>query len=201
VNKKQKKLMMIVLGVVAALLTALKLGPVLAGGSPVADPEKRKKLAAKKKAQGNKPPPKPSARRRGPPPRAPGPRSSGQPAPAAGVDWSLESVLIELSAAERQMVPYGAAGLRSPFGPAAFEVRREDAVHRMGTLTLEGIVRTGEGPAGGLAIIEGRVYAVGQEVADGVTVVTVEKGSVVLSDGETEIRLFLSGPGSNELFR
>jgi len=200
VKKKQKRVLMIVLGVVAVILCVVQLGPVFMGGSPVKDPSKLKKN--KKKKTGRKGKTKAKKAKSGPrkavgkaaPKRRPAParakvgRDAGPEDPSL---WPLESITIDLSATSRRDLVYSASALRDPFGPARFETeQRSSSLARM-ELTLQGVVRS-DGQR--LAIIENQVYAEGDQVADGVTLLQVGAAWVVLSDGKNEVRLRLTGP-------
>jgi len=194
VKKKQKKIMMIALGVVAAALCALKLGPILSG-APLRSP------GAKKKSGGSKP--KRSRRR-------PTRRSTRKKAASRQMDtedtsleeaqseWSLETVPVDLSAASHRPVLYEGSSLRNPFGPASFELAQQRNVLSRVTLRLQGVVRAGgkrsDGSSSRLAIIDDRVYREGDEVAPGVRLIQVDAASVLLADGKNQVRLTLSGP-------
>ncbi len=196
-RKKQKKVMMIGLGVLAAALCALKLGPILTG-APLVAPQKKKSTSGKKTTKGKskaktKRGSRSSGRARRPTTQrrttrtTPGRKTAGPHNEAE--EWPLESIPIDLSATERRALVYRAVRLRNPFSAAKFEVTREsDALVKM-KVNLQGIVRT----AGRrLAIIEGQVYAEGEKVAKGVTLVKIDATSVLLTDGKNETRLYLS---------
>ncbi|MFO7897800.1 MAG: hypothetical protein R6V58_01940 [Planctomycetota bacterium] len=196
-KKKQKKIVLIALAILAPILCALKLGPVFTGYSPVKNPENRKEAKSekggrskpsKKKRSGAKRAKKtrrPAAARRAPPAQ---PQGGPARSPTDIPDWPLEAIRIDLGAIGRQRLTYDGGGLRSPFAPAEFEVAQAPSkLKRMG-LRLQGIVRT---PDRQLAIIEDRVYTEGEHVAEGVRLERVERGAVVLTDGEDEVRLIL----------
>jgi len=200
VKKKQKRVMMIVLGVVAAGLCALKLGPILTG-APLVPPQQKKKsgTSQKKTARATgRSRTKRSSRSAGRARRTGSRRRTARrtsvatsSAPHDTVEeWPLELIPVDLSATGRRALAYHAEGLRNPFSPAKFEVARQsDALGRM-KVNLQGIVRT----AGRrLAIIEGRVYAEGEEVVEGVTLTRIDATSVLLTDGKNETRLSLNG--------
>lgn len=208
-KKKQKRALMILLGLVAVGLCAIKLGPIfLGGGSPVANPSKRKNSkgkSSKKRRSRKKALPSKGMSRKSGSKKSGARRTSGSRRAKAGRDGgpqdasefapeNLKSIAIDLSATRRRKLVYRARGLRDPFAAAAFETQREsDALARM-SLRLQGVVRLGDRR---LAIIENRVYAEGDEVAGGVTLVEVGETFVVLTDGRNRTRLALTAPTIN----
>ena len=108
---------------------------------------------------------------------------------------SLGDVTIDLSGVARRTLVYEAA--RNPFALSLFEQAPADDLLTKGRFRLQGVVLAGRaGPDGApvrLAIINDRVYAVGQKVAPGVRVAAVEETWVVLTNGKAEARLELSG--------
>ncbi len=208
-KKKQKRILMAVLGVAAVGLCAIQLGPILMGAPLVEQPKKsngdgkagqakgQNKSGGKKKGGA----PARGPKRKGPAAR-PAPVARNRPQPVADADplGSLESIRVDLTATARRSVPYDAAKIHNPFGTARFERVRASSVLTADNFTLQGIVRTGgtgpNGPPKRLAIIDNRVYAVGQEVVKGVRVAAVDATSVVLAEGKARLRLHLNGNGN-----
>jgi len=91
----------------------------------------------------------------------------------------------------RRAAVYGGKGLRNPLGPAEFEMETKATTLARMKLKLQGIVCT---PGRRLAIVDGRVYAVGDELMEGIKLAAVEPQYVVLSDGKTQAKFFLSSP-------
>ncbi len=193
--------MMIVLGVVAALLCALKLGPILMG-APVSDPGKAKKkpagdaatATAKTPAQpapakraGSNPPARPPRGQPAAPPTKKAPDTpTSNPAPAP-----LSAVRIDFSAVQPRTFTFSWTELRDPFAPASFELVNPTDALAMSKLKLQGVVQSGNRR---LAIIGNRVYREGQEVIRGVRLLAVDGAGVLLSDGDHKIRLSLDAP-------
>ena len=200
---------MVVLGVVALGLCSLQLGPILLGGRLDDAPPKKPKhepgqsrVAGKRKNGGK-------AKRavsKGRPPRGrklarvrpPQPRNTGS-------NWDLESIVINLDATSRRTLVYSAATLRNPFAAPTFEKERAGTSLTKANFTLDGIVRARNtrpnAPPIHLAIIDGRVYAAGDELAKGIRVVAVDAASVVLAEGKSRARLSMAGSSVEDLRR
>jgi hypothetical protein len=203
VKKKQKQITMAVLGVAAVGLCALKLGPIIMGKSLVEQPPPSKKSKANKarpparKKRSRRPPKRRSAPRRRAAPRRGAPvraHPRGPEGPAPLFDYPLEEVPIELSRTDRRVLLYKPDGLRNPFGPAEFEIVSQSSMLDKVKWKLEGVVCSS---GRRLAILNGRVYAAGKRVAEGVILKSVGTNSVVLTDGKRERQLFLSVPELN----
>ena len=205
-KKKQKKVLMIALGVGALGLCGLQLGPILLGGRLDNPPPKSAKhkpgqprVAGKRKGgeKTRRPAAKSKPSRGAPAPgRAPARANLSRPRDT-GSEWDLESIAIDLRATGRRTLIYSAAALRNPFAAPKFESVRTGTVLTRADFKLQGIVRArGTRPDGSpvhLAIIDGRVYAEGEEVAKGVRIVAVNATSVVLAEGEARARLSMTG--------
>lgn len=181
-KQKQKKIVMMCgLSAAAVVMLGMQVGPLVFGGSP-----SRKQQAATKgggkatskaaHAQGAKPQGKPKAGK------------TPQPAPGPPV----EEVKIDLSGAVRKAFAYKQQdGLRSPFGLTLFELKSKDLMAPKVDVKLTGIIESGQQR---LAIIEGRVYAVGDEVKKGMKVCSIEADSVAVTHGGDQVKLRLSVP-------
>jgi len=194
---------MIGLGVLAAVLCAVQLGPIFLGGKPKKKgPQKPvgPRVAKRKdgrprvaKGGGSRRAPRAGAARKRPPP--PAGRGSAQEDESA---WPLESIVIDLSAVGRRALMYEAIESRDPFGAAKFERVRASSALTKAAFKLQGVLRAGRSRPDGtpirLAIIDNKVYAEGQEVVKGVRVAKVDAASVVLAEGKARLRLFLTGP-------
>jgi hypothetical protein len=218
VKKQQKKILMVVMGIIAAILFAVKVFPIFFGkANPYKDPEKAKRKAAERaaaKAKGvSKPAKKATAARKRPARRRPPARSrtparrkpdrrerrrDEEEAPErdggmlAGLD--LAEIPIDLSRVTRRAIRYEDAGRRDPFGPAPFERVVEKAPVLKQKFDLQGILRSSDRR---LAIIDNRVFAEGNVIRDGVRVLAIKATEVVLSDGEMEVTLRLNQPALN----
>lgn len=202
-RKKQKRVLMIGLGVLAAVLCAVQLGPVFLGSKPKKKgPQKpvgprvakrkdgRPRLA---KGGGSRPAPRTGAARKR------SPSSTGRGSAQEDVSaWPLKSIVIDLSAVGRRALTYEAVEARDPFGAAKFERVRASSALMKAVFKLQGVLLAGRSRPDGapmrLAIIDNKVYAEGQEVVKGVRVARVDATSVVLAEGKVRLRLFLTGP-------
>jgi hypothetical protein len=170
-KRKKKVVVMIALSVVAAVLLAVRLGPLLLGG-PIASPPPKNKNTKKKREKTSAPPPTSAA-------AAPG--DAGEPSAGEAAHGR-----IDLSGARQRTTVYRHEGLRDPFGPARFErTPQRSSLAALG-LRLTGTVRIG---AQRLAIINGKVYAEGDEVAEGVRVHPIESQAATLVSGDHHLRL------------
>jgi hypothetical protein len=212
VKKKQKKVLMIVMGIVAVLLLGVKVGPLFFGKpSPYVDPEKAKRKNAEKateKGSRKRPaPPRQAARNRPgtrrsarkPPPRRRGERdreSAAAPEAEEGTfaGFELADIPIDLSRVGRRTVRYQDNGRRDPFGPVPFETVVEKPPVLKETFDLQGVLQSTDKR---LAIIDNRVYAEGDVLRDGIRVTAIKPTEVVLSDGEMEVTLRLDQPALN----
>ncbi len=117
----------------------------------------------------------------------------------------MESIAIDLSLAGRRTLTYAASSLRNPFATPKFEAVQTGTVLTRANFKLHGIVRargTRPGaPPVHLAIIDGRVYAEGEELAKGVRIVAVDATSVVLAEGKSRARLSMAGSSMSDLRR
>ncbi len=182
---------MIVSGVVAVALCAVQLGPIVMGKPLVEPPSTGAKKGGGAKPQAGKPahpPPPPKAKAR--PKAASGTRQRAGPVastpppelPPLKVDSLDEALLAPL----RFVLNW--KELRDPFGPADFETVVPTEMQAAAKLRLQGVLRSDQAR---LAILGNRVYREGQEVLQGVRLVTIEDTAVVLSDGVREVRLSL----------
>ncbi len=194
-KNQQKKIVMIVLGIVAVVLCVVQLRPVFTGYSPVADSSSPAAKAAPSAEQETKTTQAPASRRQSPS-SARREEADTDRSPPSGeerrlpeiTDLPLDAISIDLSRIERRIYHYETAGLRSPFAPAEFEEAQRSSRLKKMDLTLQGIVKTSHGV---LAIIDNRVFAEGENVAEGVLVKHIGANSVVLTDGQDEVRLAL----------
>ena len=194
-KNQQKKIVMIVLGIIAVVLCVIQLRPVFTGYSPVADPSSPAARAAASGAQEARSEQAPApGRQRRPATRREKDEADRPPLPGEArrlpeiTDLPLDVISIDLSKIERRIYHYETAGLRSPFAPAEFEEAQRSSRLKKMDLTLQGIVTT---PHGVLAIIDNRVFTEGDSVAEGVVVKHIGANSVVLTDGQDEVRLAL----------
>ncbi|MFH1731278.1 MAG: hypothetical protein ABIF82_06480 [Planctomycetota bacterium] len=209
-KKKQKRVLMIGLGVLAAILCAVQLGPIFLGGKPKKEGPKKPVGPRVAKKQNDRPrvaksgeprtaPRAGTARKRPPPPTGTG---SAQEDVSA---WPLESIAIDLTAVGRRALTYEVVETRDPFGAAKFERARASSALTKATFKLQGVVCGGRSRPDGtlirLAIIDNKVYAEGQEVIKGVRVAGVDATSVVLAEGKAQLRLFLTGTGPRGMDR
>ena len=198
-KRKQKRILMIVLGVAAAVLCAVQLGPIVLGKpSPYVDPKKKNKKATKKKSaklrrtskratsgrrgRSQKPPSGRRGRRRKPPPEDDDAMFAGLP---------LDEVVIDLSKIGRRVFSYRDNGLRNPFAPPTFETAVKENPLLTIKVKLNGVIAGGQRP---LAIIGNRVYGEGDEIVPGVKVLSIKSRHVDLTDGENRLRLRLTTP-------
>ena len=208
-KKKQKRVLMVVLGVLALGLCGLQLGPILLGGR-LDDPPPKKKLkpgqkrvAKKGKGGGKKKKPRVAAKKKKKPAGG-APARSRQPARArpaqpvnVGDELDLESIVPDLDSTGRRTLVYASESLRNPFASPKFESERKGTVLTKAKFELQGIIRT-RGKR--LAIIDGRVYAAGDELAKGVRIVEIKASSVILVEGKSRARLAMTdGLGFRDL--
>jgi hypothetical protein len=192
-TKKQKIVLMAVLLAAAVALLATQLGPVFFGSSrapqkPAAaakSGEKGKTASAKSAlgthSQRNVSPPSSKAKQDS--------KGGGKSEPKEALP--LDPSRIDLSAAERQVFQYKDQGLRNPFGRTPFERKNQrEALSRM-NLKLLGIVAAGPRR---LAIIEGKAYAEGEDIREGIRVQAIAADSVTLVSGENQVTLRLPSP-------
>jgi hypothetical protein len=189
-KKKQKKVLMVVLGVAAVILLIVQLGPLLFGKpSPYVDPEKAKKKQKAARAPRRKSTARPARRKRAPSRRRSKKTPGKADAPLLG-DLSLEDVSIDLSHIGRRVVVYRPSKSRDPFAAMAFETVKKLSPLETMKFDLQGIVTAGGREA---AIIGARVYGEGDVVRPGVRVEEITKSCVVLTDGTIQVRLRLAG--------
>ena len=206
-RKKQKKVLMIVMGVAALALCGLQLGPILLGGRLDDPPAKKPKhkpgqsrVAGRKNSEKTRRPAAKNRPPRGVPARG---RATARVRPQrpsdTGSELALGSIAIDLGATGRRRLVYSAATLRDPFAAPKFEGVQTSSVLTRASFTLQGIVQAhGARPDGSpvhYAIIDGRVYATGEEVVKGVRIAAVDATSVVLVEGKARVRLSMTGPG------
>jgi hypothetical protein len=204
VRKKQKRVLMIVVGVAALALCGVQLGPILLGGRLDDPPPKKPKhkpgqarVAGRKNGGKARRPVARNRSPRGAPARGRAPARVRPRRPSdTGSELELESIAINLSATGRRRLVYSAASLRDPFAAPKFEGAQTGTALTRTNFKLQGIVRARRaGPDGSpvhLAIIDGRVYAEGEEVAKGVRIAAVDATSVVLVQGKVRVRLSMT---------
>lgn len=182
-RKQKQMVMMIVLGIAAAGLCAYQLGPIFFS-------KPKPKVSTNAPAGGTSSAPKPSATAaKTPAPagkRAPGKAAAAEPAPEV-------SGKIDLSAINPRAFKIKWAEFRDPFSPANFEVEETPEEKAVKKLKLEGVIKSADKR---LAIISGRVYREGDIILAGYKLLKMTAASVLLFNGEKEIRLTLSATES-----
>lgn len=200
-KKKQKKIMMIVLGVAALGLCALQLGPILMG-KPVAPPTKSaKKTDGEAASPAAKAAPKTAAApaKKGGAPKAARTQTAAkatdsktaEPTPdqtTAPLQLALDR--IDLSMIHPRKFALEWTGLHDPFSAASFELVKAVDGLEISKLKLQGVVQSDNRR---IAIISNHSYREGQEVAPGVILLGVDDGGVTLATGDRQVRLSIGG--------